>query len=1102
MKVRILALAPAAMIVAAAVGIGVFLSAEARRTHLAEIRIELTQDLTLLRTRLEGLITANVRLVGGMAAAVSADPDLTEERFARMGERIFTKRLQLRNIGAAPDLVLRYVYPLEGNEGAIGLDYRKNEVQRAAALKARDARDLVLAGPLKLVQGGLAVIGRYPVFVKEPDGKESFWGLVSAVIDMEELYAAAKIDRDPGKMAFDLAIRGRDGLGMDGAVFFGDETLFEGESVLQLVNLPVGEWVLAARPKGGWIVPSSVYWQILLPVMLIGLSIAVPVAGLGIYHERRRRDLQFLAAQEAVLVEAKEKATEAERQLRIALEAMNGAFVLYDRDMRFVLCNESFLELYPSTRRTMVPGRKLEDILRVAAYEGDVKEAAGREEEWVAMRLRQFHEPGPATEQELPDGRWVRIQDSKTPDGGFLSFRVDVTELKQRQEEAEAASRTKSAFLANMSHEIRTPLNGIVGLGRLLQRTQLDTAQKDFADKIVSSSQILLGIINDILDFSKIEAGQLEIDATDFNLRQVINQVGSLARDRADEKGLEFAIHIDPDTPLDLYGDPLRIAQILTNFCSNAVKFTKAGSVKLFVQPANLTERSVELDFRVEDTGIGMTAEQRDKIFKPFAQADVSTTRQYGGTGLGLSICLDLVERMGGRIWVESAFGKGSTFHASLPLTISSGPAHMSDLENAPFHDWRVLVVDDSETARLVLMGMVRSLGLEVQEAESGEAALDRIDKEHFDLIVLDWLMPNLDGIDTARRICEMIPEEGARPKIVLTTGASADGLTDEALKAGASGVLTKPFAQDRFLRLLNVLGADGALEEDADQPLAASLAGMKVLVAEDNAINQQVVEALLRRAGVEVELVGNGRLAVDAVSRAGPLGYDAVLMDIQMPEMDGIAATRAIREDLGFGDLPIVAATAHAMMSEIERCFEAGMNEHIAKPIDEDKLYDVLAGVRAGHFDQMVFEPEDKAESGRPETDAAAPDGKSEEFAPFARMKNLLGDDELAARLFNEFCRQNSRTAGRLGDLLAANDGAEAARLAHQVKGVAGNLGLTALSAAAAELETLLRDETRTGSILDPARVRFEEALEAALDGVRTCLLSKNLLEEDSFEA
>jgi len=1098
MRIRFIAMVPALLVFAAAIGIGYYLSGEARRAHQIQARHEISNELNLLRTRLEGIIASNIRLVGGLAAAISANPDLTEEQFYRIAERLFTERLQLRNIGAAPDLVLRYIYPPEGNEGALGLDYRKNDIQRAAAFAARDARDLVLAGPLDLLQGGVSVIGRYPIFAKNPDGTERFWGLVSAVIDLEELYLAAGIPLDHTGMAFEFAIRGRDGLGLDGDVFYGDEKLFRSDPVLQPVNLPVGEWVFAGRPKGGWTVPNEIYLRIWLPVLLIGLAIAAPVAGLGIYHERRRGDVQTLAAQEAGLIAAKEAATEAERQLRIALDAMNGAFVLYDRDMRLVLCNERFRDLYPSTRRTMVPGRTFEDIIRVAAYEGEIPEAAGREEEWVAMRVRQFREPGPATEQFLPDGRWIRIQDSKTPDGGFLSFRVDITELKQRQEEAEAASRAKSAFVANMSHEIRTPLNGIVGLGRLLQRTELDETQTDFVAKIISSSQILLSIINDILDFSKIEAGHLEIDATDFNLRQVTDQVGGLARDLAVEKGLEFEIVIDPDTPLDLYGDPFRIAQILTNLCSNAVKFTGQGSVKLHVRPSEMTGGQVELHFSIEDTGIGMTAEQRERVFKPFAQADISTTRQYGGTGLGLSICLDLVQRMGGKIWVDCTPGEGSVFHVTLPLRTSVNPLPDADRANAPFRDWRVLVVDDSETARIVLTGMFRSIGLDVEEAASGQAALARIDEARrqgkaFDLVVLDWIMPGADGFETAEKIRQEGGAGGAVPRVVLVTGADADGLAERARAAGLGGVLTKPIAQERLLRLLRALAEDREVEDATLEPVPAQVAGMKVLVAEDNAINQQVIEAVLRRAGVEVELVGNGRLAVDAVAAGGLQKYDAVLMDIQMPVMDGIEATRHIREDERFRDLPIIAVTAHAISSEIDRCFEAGMNAHIAKPIEEEKLYQVLAGARPGRAPEHGADV--VAETGPDGPDAGA---ESALFEPFERTATLLGSEALAGQLFNEFCRQNAGNAGRLGELMEQGDHVAASRLAHQVKGVAGNLGLTALNAAAGDLESRLRSDVPADSGLDPARTRFQEELKQALGKVRAELARRGLLEGD----
>ncbi|MEO9900137.1 response regulator [Nisaea sp.] len=1084
------------MAILAAIGVGFLLMEEARDKYFAETRSHVSDELNLLRTRLEGEIGANLRLVGGLAAVISTDPDLSQQRFNNIAERLFTNRLQLRNIGAAPDLVLRYIYPLEGNEAAIGLDYRKNEKQRAAALTARDNGDLVLAGPLTLVQGETGFIGRYPVFVKDKDGNEFFWGLVSAVIDADKLFTAAGVDADV--LDFEFAIRGRDGSGLSGDVFLGSESTFEDMPVLQKVNLPVGSWYLAGRPKGGWFVPESIYWNVWIPVGLIGMAIAIPLFGVGLFQERRRRDLEILAAQEKSLVEAKEKATEAERQLRIALDAMNGAFVLYDRDMRMVTCNERFKELYPSAGLIMLPGAQFEDIIRVAANAGEIREAVGREEEWVAMRMRQFIEPGPAFEQALPDGRWVRIQDARTPDGGFLSFRVDITELKQRQEEAEAANHAKSGFLANMSHEIRTPLNGIIGLSRLLQRTRLDENQSDFVGKIVSSSHNLMGIINDVLDFSKIEAGQLEIEATDFDLKEIIEQVFGLARDRADEKGLVFEIKIDPDMPVDLFGDPLRVGQILTNLCSNAIKFTDAGLVRLSVYPHEISEGRVELHFKIEDSGIGMTVEQQGKIFKPFAQADVSTTREFGGTGLGLSICLDLATRMGGRIWAESTLGEGSIFHVVLPFDVSFLSQRADGLGAKRFEAWRVLLVDDNPTARLVMSGMLQPLELEIVEAGSAAEAVKAVSRARdagapFNVIFMDWLMPNGDGLQATRNILAAI-DEGAPPKIVLVTGMSTNALGDEAREAGVSAVLTKPLSQHRMLQLLNAFWKNQE-PSDVDRNLADAgaehLQGMHVLVAEDNQINQQVVEAILRGVGAEVEIVGNGEAAVEAVTGSDPGRFDAVLMDIQMPVLDGIEATRRIRSDSRFKNLLIVAATAHAMTSEVERCLAAGMNGHVAKPISEEKLYEALSAARV---EQTGIAPSD--------TDQAQTEQTTSGYEPFEKMVQLLGAVDIAAKLFNEFCRQNVGSSGELKIHLEAGDSGAAGRLAHQVKGVSGNLGLLSLSAAAADLEQCLRDGGASELSINSAQERYDSEIEAALGEIRNHLRSLNLLEADLAES
>jgi len=429
------------------------------------------------------------------------------------------------------------------------------------------------------------------------------------------------------------------------------------------------------------------------------------------------------------------------------------------------------------------------------------------------------------------------------------------------------------------------------------------------------------------------------------------------------------------------------------------------------------------------------------------------------------------------------------------------------------FESWRVLVVDDNPTARLVMSGMLRSLALEVVEVGSAAEAISAVTGARragtpFDVIFMDWIMPDGDGVQATRDILASIDDDGTPPKIVLVTGANTEVLGDGARQAGASAVLTKPLSQQRVLRLLNAFWQNQELsdeEHDLADVAAMQLRGMRILVAEDNQINQQVIEAVLRNVGAEVELVGNGEAAVEAVTGSDPGRFDVVLMDIQMPVLDGIGATKRIRSDDRFADLPIIAATAHAMTSEVERCLAAGMNGHVAKPISEEKLYEALSAAKLARVGMGFSEavPAGNAPAAPTEVeDTLRETGEATGgYEPFDKMVQLLGAPDVAAKLFNEFCRQNAGTVGELRAYLEAGDTIAAARQAHQVKGVAGNLGLTDLSAASGDLEQCLRDADDSGLSIANAQQKYEQEIKAALGDVRNHLRVSGLLETDLAE-
>ncbi len=656
--------------------------------------------------------------------------------------------------------------------------------------------------------------------------------------------------------------------------------------------------------------------------------------------------------------------------------------------------------------------------------------------------------------------------------------RTRAAEAAQRA--AEAANQAKSSFLANMSHEVRTPLNAIVGLTSLAMNADPSPRIADYLRKVRSSSRSLLGVINDILDFSRIEAGKMSVETVDFDLRELVESLDDLVGDEAHRKGIELLVSFAASAPSAVRGDPLRINQVLTNLVFNAVKFTHEGTILVRVRALSDGPRP-RIGFSVSDTGIGIAPEELPRIFLSFTQIDGSTTRRYGGAGLGLTICKHLVELMGGELTVESRLGKGSTFSFSLELPRQAGKTRPIPRVPDGRRGARALVVDDNRLAREIVVEMLASFGMRATAVESGVDALSTLaeaDREDpFALVVLDWRMPGLDGIETARRI-ESVAGKGP-PKLILATAYDHPVVRELADQVGIARVVTKPVSQSAlFDAVMEAFGEErehlGA-PADAKGEASLRLQGARVLVAEDVEINQQVVREILEQAGVIVETAADGREAVDAV-RARP--FDAVLMDVQMPRMDGFEASRLLRADRRFADLPIIALTAHAMRGDRERCLEAGMNDHVPKPIHARTLLQTLASHLAPRAAVPAVDGARPSQGGGAPAPAALPD-----VIPGVDVADALaqlgGDARVLRALLLSFPARWGGAAREVRSALASGAEEQARQILHTLLGVAGNLRMSAIHGRVADVQAALKRGDA------PALAAALDAFEASVDEV-----------------
>ncbi len=799
----------------------------------------------------------------------------------------------------------------------------------------------------------------------------------------------------------------------------------------------------------------------------------------GLFTSGRIAVLEQLAAQAAVSLESAQLYAQLERQqqtlerqvqvrtaeleasrnqLQSILDSSPALISVRDADGRFLMHNRRFREVFGGGRATLV-GLRPHDVMpdwlsaRIEACDAlvwrDGTASSISEQIPVADGLRSFHT------HRFP------LSDARGALYAVGAIFVDVTELQHARDAAEAATRSKSEFLANMSHEIRTPMNAILGMSHLALKTDLNVRQRGYILNVERSARALLGLINDILDFSKIEAGKLDMESVSFELGGVLEHLANAIGLRAEERGLELLYTLAPDLPTTLIGDPLRLGQVLLNLGSNAVKFTERGEVRVSVEVVERSGESGVLRFGVHDTGQGIAPEQRERLFQSFAQGDTSMARRFGGTGLGLVICQRLVELMGGTIGVDSVPGQGSHFHFTARFGL--GPeAAPTEGPVESLAGVRLLIVDDHAGARAGLLEMARALKLQPDSASGGEQALQLAEQalargQPYELALLDWKMPGTDGVQCARALSRL---GGVRPLTILMTAAiGREDLLQRATEVGLEvGVLVKPVTPSAlFDACATALGRGLARESRAArrprnaEEHTSRLAGRRVLLVEDNQINQELAVDLLAAVGALVEVVDNGRKAIDALARAT---FDVVLMDCQMPVMDGYEATREIRRAPRWAALPIIAMTANAMAGDRERTLAAGMNDHIAKPIEVDAMFETIARWLA----PAVL----------PDAPAAAAPGPAANGDPLARLQHvnvqagverLANNAKLYLRLLLKY--RDSQVGGFAAAFSAACDAGDAElalRLAHDLRSVANSLGVDGVRHAAEPLEMACR--------------------------------------------
>jgi len=808
-----------------------------------------------------------------------------------------------------------------------------------------------------------------------------------------------------------------------------------------------------------------------------------------------RVKMQRMLARQANFLKEQASKSEQEWALLRAVMASTPDILFYtDLEGRLLGCNRAFEQFVGMSEREVV-GKLGKELFRdEVGSKFDLNNRTTlnsqktlENEQWVVMK----------DDRVLVHTLRTPVFNSENKVIGIIGLGRDITQRKRSEDQlmiakqqAEEANRYKSEFLANMSHEIRTPMNAIVGMAHLMEKSDLDPKQNEYLRKVKSSARVLLGIIDDILDFSKIEAGRLEMEAVDFSLQEAFQNLSDMISLRAEEKGLELIFRVAPDVPELLKGDPLRLGQILINLASNAVKFTEKGEIYIGVEVAH--DLSVEdpnevtLRFSVEDTGIGMSQQQVINLFKAFSQADSSITRRYGGTGLGLAISKKLVQLMGGVIQVRSMEGEGSRFQFTVSFPVVK---HAAEPTVAKDKRLRVMVIEENPKVLEVLQEYLEYAGMEVLHERNGRDAITNLgslqESSPVDLVVVDWKLRGLDGIETTRLI-KYDPDFQKMPVLLMVNTYGREETMRNARGARINGFISKPVGRQELLVAIehamkrrDLQGKGTATPTRAMRKEALCIAGAHILLVEDNKINQEVAIGILDHMGVKVEVANHGQEALD-ILHSGKQQFDAVLMDLQMPVLDGIETTKQLRSDKRFDHLPIIAMTAHALTKDREQCYEVGMNAHTAKPIDPANLLRELSKwVQPGREKQPVVSKVEK----RSNTESILPN-KVEGIDIQSAVAKVGGNQALILRLLKRFQDDFEDAARRIVSAFNSGNRDVAARLAHNVKGVSGNIGAKTLCEVSAKLEQSIEKANKQEFL--QAVASFSHALEEVMDSIK----------------